>query len=479
MSEFEVNEAAIRSDEQSASGDSRVIASELLSAVMSLMPDAAVVADPDGRIVSINGHAEELFGYSSGSLTGLSIETLIPERVRQRHRGLRATYMADPQIRSMGAGLHLTGRRRDGSEFPIDISLAPITDSGDRLVVAAIRDVSEQRRAAADQAELATIVNSTSDAIFSISVDGRITNWNPGAEELFGFSSVEILGEHIAALVPGHASAIFEELLGAASESRHRGALDTRWRRRDGEEVDVAVSISPLKDSAGNLIGFSSIVRNISERKLAENELRLLRESNVLVDDRERIARDLHDHVIQRIFAAGLGLQSSLAWVSEAKAHERISDSVDILDEIIREIRNTIFSLAARDRYDSTLQSQVLEVVQQTLAALSFEPSVEFIGQVDLGVPSRIMPHVVACVREALSNVARHARASNAHVELDVSENLLKVIVSDNGTGIGALTRSSGLGNLADRARLLGGTFEISNIATGGTRVEWIVPIER
>ncbi len=241
----------------------------------------------------------------------------------------------------------------------------------------------------------------------------------------------------------------------------------------------MAVSISPLKDSAGNLIGFSSIVRNISERKLAENELRLLRENNVLVDDRERIARDLHDHVIQRIFAAGLGLQSSLAWVSEAKAHERISDSVDILDEIIREIRNTIFSLAARDRYDSALQSQVLEVVQQTLAALSFEPSVEFIGQVDLGVPSRIMPHVVACVREALSNVARHARASNAHVELDVSENLLKVIVSDNGTGIGALTRSSGLGNLADRARLLGGTFEISNIATGGTRVEWIVPIER
>ncbi len=478
MSEFEVNQAVTRSEDQTTSEDSRVIASELLSAVMSLMPDAAVVADPDGRIVSVNGHAEKLFGYSLGSLTGLGIETLIPERVRQRHHGLRATYMADPQIRSMGAALHLTGRRRDGSEFPIDISLAPITDSGDRLVVAAIRDVSEQRRAAAAQAELATIVNSSSDAIFSTSVEGRITNWNPAAEELFGFSSVEILGEHITALVPGHASAILEELLGAASEGQQHEALDTRWRRRDSREVDVAVSISSLKDSVGNLIGFSLIVRDSSERKHAENELRLLRDHSVLADDRERIARDLHDHVIQRLFAAGLGLQSSLAWVSEAKAHERISESVDILDEIIREIRNTIFSLAARDRYDATLRSQVLEAVQQTVTALGFEPLVEFIGQVDADVPSPIIPHVVACVREALSNVARHARASSALVQLDVSANMLKVTVSDDGVGIGAHTRSSGLGNLADRARLLGGTFEISNMATGGTRVEWIVPIE-
>ncbi len=479
MREFEVSKAVTRGEDQTTTEDSRVIASELLSAVMSLMPDAAVVADPDGRIVSANGHAEELFGYSSGSLTGLGIESLIPERVRQRHLGLRATYMVDPQVRSMGAGLHLTGRRRDGSEFPIDISLAPITDSGDRLVVAAIRDVSEQRRADAIQVELATIVNSSSEAIFSTSVDGRITNWNPAAEELFGFSAVEIQGEHIAALVPDHASAILEELLGAASEGQQREALDTRWRRRDGEEVDVAVSISPLKDSVGNLIGFSLIVRDSSERKRAENELRLLRDHSVLADDRERIARDLHDHVIQRLFAAGLGLQSSLAWVSEAKAHERISESVDILDEIIREIRNTIFSLAARERNDATLRSQVLEAVQQTVTALGFEPSVEFIGQVDEGIPSHVIPHAVACVREALSNVARHAQASSALVQIEVSEYVLEVTVSDDGIGISAYTRSSGLGNLADRARLLGGTFEISNIAIGGTRVEWIAPIER
>jgi len=210
LSEFESSEAVRQSEEQSSPEDTRAIAAELLSAVMSLIPDAAVVADPEGRIVSVNEHAEDLFGYLPGSLAGLSIETLIPERVRRRHHDHRAAYVADPQSRPMGAGLELTGRRRDGSEFPIDISLAPITNDGERLVVAAIRDITDQRRAAAAQAELATIVRSSSDAIISTTLDGRITNWNPAAEELFGFRSDEILGEHIVVLVPSHASPILE-----------------------------------------------------------------------------------------------------------------------------------------------------------------------------------------------------------------------------------------------------------------------------
>lgn len=645
MSEFESSEAVCQSEEQSLPEDTRAIAAELLSAVMSLIPDAAVVADPEGRIVSVNEHAEDLFGYLPGSLAGLSIETLIPERVRRRHQDHRAAYVADPQSRPMGAGLELTGRRRDGSEFPIDISLAPLTNAGERLVVAAIRDITDQRRAAAAQAELATIVRSSSDAIISTTLDGRITNWNPAAEELFGFRSDEILGEHIVILVPSHASPILEDLLGAASESRYREALDTRWRRRDGREVDVSVSISPLRARDGTLRGFSSIVRDNTERKSAENELRRLlieeerlqrqhavsaeirlvllsgspineslmlicerasqlaeapvavicvkdsggvhiaagvgiashligvhlptglsfaeevidrgasleilrrsvhsqiavpqslpdgptlgvpiivggsatasliivrspgaemfntaarviaealgaqatlafeiegarrvREQNVLVDDRERIARDLHDHVIQRIFAAGLGLQSSLSWISEPKAYERVSDSVDMLDDTIREIRNTIFSLSMPGEYGPTLRSQVRDVVQQVRAALGFEPEVEFIGLVDAGVPSRFVPHVVACVRETLSNVARHAQASAALVQLNASDESLILTVSDDGVGIGSPTRSSGLTNMGDRARLLNGTFEISTGPRGGTRIEWTVPLAR
>jgi len=111
----------------------RAISSELLSAVVSLIPDASVVVDEDGVIVSVNQHAEELFGYPLGSLAGIKIETLLPERARSRHRQHRSAFNAQARSRPMGEGLELTGRRRDGSEFPIDISLAPIVSAGEQL----------------------------------------------------------------------------------------------------------------------------------------------------------------------------------------------------------------------------------------------------------------------------------------------------------------------------------------------------------
>jgi signal transduction histidine kinase len=229
---------------------------------------------------------------------------------------------------------------------------------------------------------------------------------------------------------------------------------------------------------------FNTSVRVIAEALGSQAALafeiegaRRVREQHVLLDDRERIARDLHDHVIQRLFAAGLSLQSSLTWVTESKATQRISDSVDVLDGTIREIRNTIFSLSASDEFEPGLRAQVLDVVHQVQVALDFVPEVEFAGLVDAGVPGRLVPHVVACVREALSNVARHARASTAMVQLVVSDDSLVITVSDNGVGMGSSNRSSGLSNLGERARLLHGTFATSPVATGGTRVEWSVPL--
>ncbi len=207
--------------------DTRAISIELLSAMMSLSPDAALVVDSEGRVVAVNERAEDLFGYPHGRLAGLYVEALVPERGRRRHREFRAQFLGQPQSRLMGAGVELTGRRQDGSEFPLDISLAPIVNEGERLVVAAIRDMTEQRRSTAAQAELATIVRSSFDAIISTTLEGKVTNWNPAAEELLGYRGDEILGRHIATLVPSHASVVLEELLDAASEGGHRGARAT------------------------------------------------------------------------------------------------------------------------------------------------------------------------------------------------------------------------------------------------------------
>ena len=117
----------------------------LVDMVLALVPDAAVVVDERGLIVSVNDNVEALFGYDADELVGASIETLVPERMRHRHRQSRAGYLNQPNVRPMGANLELFGRRRDGSEFPVDVSLAPISTADSPLVVAAIRDVTERR----------------------------------------------------------------------------------------------------------------------------------------------------------------------------------------------------------------------------------------------------------------------------------------------------------------------------------------------
>lgn len=249
---------------------------ELLITFLSLMPDAALAVDGSGRIVGANDQAETLFGYPPGTMQGLSIETLVPERARRRHRKHRAGFAGSATSRPMGAGIELSGRRRSGSEFPLDVSLAPITGEHGALVIAAVRDVSAQREATAAQGELAAIVQSSVDAVISMTPEGLVTSWNPAAVALFGYGVSDIVGHHISELVPKQAYVAFEQLLGESVGNGPHNARDTCWRRRGGGDVDVAVSTSPLRDHAGQLRGFSLLVRDISDRKSSENELRRL-----------------------------------------------------------------------------------------------------------------------------------------------------------------------------------------------------------
>jgi signal transduction histidine kinase len=204
---------------------------------------------------------------------------------------------------------------------------------------------------------------------------------------------------------------------------------------------------------------------------------RLNREERTLVGDRERIARDLHDLVIQRLFATGLGLQSTLALIDEPIAYAKVSRSVDMLDETIKEIRNTIFRLAPSDAGPSPIRSEILALAREARTAFGFEPSVGFDGPLDTLVPDEVLPHVLACVREALSNIARHARASAVRIELVLTDDSLCVTVIDDGVGIGSTTHASGLANLAERAQLCGGNFVVNSPVGGGTRLEWKVPV--
>ncbi|MFI6355331.1 GAF domain-containing protein [Streptomyces sp. NPDC050743] len=197
-----------------------------------------------------------------------------------------------------------------------------------------------------------------------------------------------------------------------------------------------------------------------------------------LLEDRDRIARDLHDLAIQRLFATGMTLQSAGRFIEHPEASERVLRAVDDLDETIKIIRSTIFGLRAHTgTAGSGLRARVVRATGEATPVLGFTPSVRMEGLVDTDVPPEIAEHVVAVLTEALINIARHAHADRAQVVLTADGREVRLRVSDNGVGIPSGGRRSGLLNMADRAEDLGGGFEVTGPDGGGAVLDWHVPL--
>jgi signal transduction histidine kinase len=224
-------------------------------------------------------------------------------------------------------------------------------------------------------------------------------------------------------------------------------------------------------DMSTNFASHASIALELADARREAQRLDMF-------EDRARIARDLHDHVIQQLFAAGMSLQASLPRVGDGAAGASIDRVVDIIDDAIRQIRASVFQLRPRTPLGGTsLRTAVLEVVAQAGATLGWDVPVDFVGAVESVSDDALVDDVVAVVRESLSNVARHAGARHADVSVTVSGPLLEVAVEDDGIGLGEAARRSGLANLRHRAESRSGTFEIGpNDDDRGTRVTWTVP---
>ncbi|MER5637485.1 PAS domain S-box protein [Kitasatospora sp. NPDC002227] len=241
-------------------------------------PDAMVIVDDGGVITLVNAQTEALFGYRREELLGKPVELLVPGRFREQHTRHRDGYAANRQVRPMGAGLELHGLRKDGTEFPVEISLSPLETADGLLFSAAVRDVSDRKAAEARINELAALVESSQDAILAKTLDGRITYWNAAAQSLYGYTAAEALGCHVAMLAPPeHREEITVLLkrLGAGERVEH---FETLRVTRSGAQVDVDVTLWPTRIADGPVTGACAIVRDISDRKRAEAELTALYE---------------------------------------------------------------------------------------------------------------------------------------------------------------------------------------------------------
>jgi signal transduction histidine kinase len=197
----------------------------------------------------------------------------------------------------------------------------------------------------------------------------------------------------------------------------------------------------------------------------------------LLFEDRDRIARDLHDLVIQRLFATGMSLQGATALIGDADVAHRVEKAVDALDETIREIRSAIFELQSHGQAEALpVRARILEIVDEMTDSLGYPPGVRMAGQLDARVSGPVAEQLLAALREALANVAKHARASRVDVAVEAGQDLV-LTVKDNGVGLGRPTRRSGLANLAERAAELGGTMRATSAEGGGTELAWRVPL--
>jgi PAS domain S-box-containing protein len=333
-----------------------VISDSVAAALLEGSPDGVVICDGDGIIVLVNRRAEELFGLGRAELIGLAIEHLVPDQLRGAHIGHRTGYISAPRTRTMGETMHLWAKRGDGSSFPVEVALSPVSTNDQVLVIATVRDV--------------------------------------------------------------------------------------------------------------------------SARLAVQAELEEARTKTLIAEDRERIARDLHDTVIQRLFADGLTLQAILPRVPE-QVQGRLQEVLDDHDDAIREIRTSIFGLGRTRAGESGLRRAILEIVDQSSRILGFRPTLRLDGVLEGRLTESVEAELLATLREALSNAARHAGAVTVEVDLSAGDASLTLLVSDNGSGIRVdrFIRGSGLSNMQVRAIELGGTCTIGGRTGGGTVVAWTVPV--
>ena len=241
-------------------------------------PDAMVVVDQTGRIVLVNAQTEKLFGYQREEILGQHVEVLIPHRFGERHQAHRTTFLSEPRVRPMGASLQLFALRKEGTEFPVEISLSPIETPDGILVTSAIRDVSERKMAEAARVRLAAIVESSEDAIISKNLDSVITSWNAAAHRIFGYTEEEAVGQPVTILIPPELRDEEGKILEKVRTGERIQQYETIRVTKAGKRVPVSLSVSPIRDSTGKITGFSKIARDITKSKLAEEALRISEE---------------------------------------------------------------------------------------------------------------------------------------------------------------------------------------------------------
>ena len=461
--------------------------------------DAILVVDESGAIRYANEAVRDVFGYEHEEMIGRPYALVIPDETVAEHRAHHDRYMRAPVARPMGSGLSLRARHRAGYDFDVAIALVPVRGE-EPLVAAFVREMSTTQRligrlAATNDILTASLAGESQAEVEQRAVEltcrllNTTTSWlllRPGVD-----SPLEVVAEcgdgsnrsvvdrmivdGIVDGVPASQIVAGRNVRGASDELSELVVVPVRSQSVDGVLVAARSTKSPRflpvdGDVAREFASAIAITLELIATNAQVDQLRSM-------SDHDRIARDLHDTVIQRLFAIAMRLESAVTGTSGVAA-ERMGEAVDTLDEVIREIRSTIFDLRRPHESERGLRAVVATEIDRVADLLGFAPSLRVVGPIDASVTEDTAREAAAVVRELLSNVVRHADASTVDVTIRIDERSMSVIVVDDGVGMNdSDDGGNGLPNLVTRARALGGSFAVGPTAPHGVRAEWAVPL--
>ncbi|MBL8473519.1 MAG: PAS domain S-box protein [Rhodocyclaceae bacterium] len=300
-----------------------------LETIVQTNPNGLMVAGADGKILMANPALAKMFGYTEAELVGAEVDLLVPDALRAAHTKHRAVFVTEPRARPMGPGRALRGRRADGTEFPIEVALSSFISEGELFVQATVVDISDRvaaekavREGMQSKARLASIVASSDDAIIGCDLEGNITSWNAAAEALFGFPLSDALARSVAVLFASDRRAAQALAMADLAAGKSLKNLETVLLDRDGRELDVAVTESPVYDDLGQIVGVSMIVRDIAEQKRTADELARYRDQlEALVESRTGELRVVNAQLAEALSRAESATRAKSAFLANM-SHE-------------------------------------------------------------------------------------------------------------------------------------------------------------
>ena len=462
------------------------------------LPDAVVLTNARGVITGVNGQAIALFGYRPGELEGKEVEILVPESLREPHRAHRGGTAASRPLRAMGGGRTFRGRRKDGTEFPADISLSPMEGPGGTTVISVIRDVTErvnlENARMESEERYRSLVDLSPEAIV-VHAAGTIVYVNEATVQLLTAPSREaLIGRMFLDFVPpAYKEDVLRRMAAPEEEVRKEGPLLVKATRGDGQEFYLEAIGSRI--TYGGLPASQVILRDISDRVRAYEELRSSREQlrrlsthlqSVRESERGAIAREIHDELGGALTALKFDIAS----------FEEVLPSGDAggLQETIREKLESMSALI--DTTVQTMRRIITQLRPVLLDSLGLNAAIEWLAEdfqhrTGIACVTRIegeegLPDhdrataVYRIVQETLTNVARHAGATRVEIAMEIRKGMLRLTVHDNGRGVTddqiRAPGSFGIMGMKERALILGGEVSLGTAREGGTIVTLTLP---